>query len=217
MTDAHIYYERVVLDYLVGDTKHLLEIEEPRSGILLGPVVNGIDTIGGMLLGFNAGSRKRSVHTMIEHMGYATNIAEFIYVSLRCGLVHQGTSKTGLWFYALHGEFHRPSPIYKDAGWLYLDSVALARNFVTAAELLWEQKRSLIRRIPEPHDDGFLALASDSLIPAIDEFEGPFMRFLEATHGSTSAFKPDRYLNPALKVTIDTQQDVEPDAGDAPE
>ena len=62
------YYQKAVIDYLVGDTKSLLDRKEDRCGIILAPVLSGIETIGGSLHGFERNnSRQRAVSVMTTH------------------------------------------------------------------------------------------------------------------------------------------------------
>ena len=149
MNHPESYYRRVILCYLVGDAEHLLEIKERRSGILMAPAITGIDALGGAILGFDAAVGKRSVYVMETLFQYPKEIAEFLYQSLRCGLVHQGTAKYGTKFFSDHGNFNRPSPVYRDTeNWLWIDCVKITEDFVKAATTLWKNERASIKHCP---------------------------------------------------------------------
>lgn len=200
MTPAQQYYKAVVIGYLVGDVEYLLDREERRSGILLSPVVNGIDAMGAAIEGFNASVGGRSTNALINKMGYSREEASYLYYSLRCGLVHQGTAKHGLKFFATYEDFERPHPIYRHGDWLCLDSVKLAKDFVNAAKALWESTREEIQHLPVAADSGFHALASSNNIEDISSYANIYQRFLDDEYGSNSGFDPGCDLNADLII-----------------
>jgi hypothetical protein len=217
MTPAEIYFERVILTYLVGDIEHLLSNREARSGILLGPVLNGIDVIGGVLFGFETGSKCRCVRVMTEHMRLRSPEATYIYSSLRCGLVHQGTAKYGLWFFAIYDDLNRFSIIYKDEeDWLYLDTVALAERFVAAAKRIWAERRAEILHVPPcelaGHDDVVKLDVPDikKLLWDYAEEHASVRKWrigdlIRREPTSMSAYTPGDVLNPRLRVLPSTE------------
>ena len=151
---AQDYYDRIILGYLVRDSRHLLANQETRSGVLLAPVTSGIDAIGGALLGFRKNnSAQRSRFVMEQQMGVDPKLASFIYESVRCGLVHQGTATYGLRFFAEYDPIARHSLAYDGRdNWIYLDSVALAQKFISAAQNIWENRREEILHRPSESD-----------------------------------------------------------------
>jgi hypothetical protein len=212
MTEPEIYYERVVLTYLCGDIRHLLAQEEPHCGILLGPVINGVDTVGGIISGFEVGSQRRSIDVLVRHMNLTDPEATFTYQSLRCGLVHQGTAKYGVWFFNLHGELNRHSVIYSgDKDWIYFDCVALAIRFLAAAENIWENCRNEIKHMPRSEDSGHAAVLGLNL-PHIQELVNDYaeeLHCVEKRHegelirretSSMSAYTPEGVLNPEFRL-----------------
>lgn len=213
MTDAKDYYDKIVLNYIVGDVNHLLEIRESRSGIILSPVVNGIDTIGGMIHGFKSGSKTRFIDVLCNYMLLERSLATFLYESLRCGLVHQGTSKIGLKFFTLYGHLNRNSILYAGGDdWIYLDSTALAIKFCQMARRIRQDHPEAIKFIPPLESSSYDKLDGSSLPPISDlifdyaEDQTCADRWIEngkicRVTTSTSYYTPDQVLN--LDLVID--------------
>ena len=215
MSQELAYYEHVVLHYIVGDIMHLLDNNEPRSGLILAPVLNGIDIVGGTLYGFERGTSKaRSIRLMKEHLGLSQEISNFLYTAVRCGLTHEGTAKKGLVFCAEFGRLNRDSLVYRDEnGWLYLDTVLLAEAFVNAAKKIWRDAPQLILKMPEVDDAGYCDLANDASIPMVGDFlkelaEDAAAQEVEIVNGrykrsnftSMSLYDPDDFFSSALRI-----------------
>lgn len=212
MTNAKDYYEKIVLDYIVGDVNHLLDIKESRSGIILSPVVNGIDTIGGMIYGFKTGSKIRFIDVLCNYMSLERPVAIFLYESLRCGLVHQGTSKVGLRFFTLYGQLNRNSILYAGGDdWVYLDSTALAIAFCEMARSIREDHAVAISFLPPFESSSFDKLNGSALPPISDLIidyaadQTCAKRWIEngkihRVTTSTSYYTPDQVLNQDLVI-----------------
>lgn len=92
-------FRQVVQEYSCGDVRALLDAELGKAAPLLASVVNGIDFIGGMMLGFDVGSRKRSVEFMVQYFGLHKEVATLVYTLVRCGVAHEGTPKLAIKFF----------------------------------------------------------------------------------------------------------------------
>lgn len=166
--NAKEYYNKVVVQYLVENIEYLLENREPRAGLILYPVLSGVDTIGGLLYGFKrdgrSNSTERSKMVMEREMGMEPEVADFIFSCVRCGLMHQGTAKYGLKFFANHHNLIRDSIVYKRDGWVHLDVVLFAQEFVAMALSLENSPRLI--HLPPRESGSFDAVLSK--IPNID-------------------------------------------------
>ena len=210
MTTEQKYYKAVVIDYLVENIDHLLEAEELRSGLILGPVFGAIDAIGGAVYGYDEKVGTRFKGVLEEFLGYSRQESIYLYDSVRCGLIHQGTAKTGLKFFSNHEDFERPHAIYKHDDWLILDCVKLARDSSAAAKSIWEDDRQRIQSFPEPKDAGFEALSTDSSLPRLEGYDALFQAFVEDKFGSNSGFDHDQHFNIDLTLPRQGEQDAAP-------
>ena len=60
-SDVEVFFNHIPRQYNCGDIRALLDEQLEQAGPLLTCTVNGIDLIGGMMLGFATGSRARSM------------------------------------------------------------------------------------------------------------------------------------------------------------
>jgi len=93
----------VIKKYNCGDIEALLNCKCPelqdKAGPLLNSIMQGIDAAGGCLYEFKENnSRTRSTRFMKEKMGFDKKLAGYIYSSVRCGMFHEGVTKTGVRF-----------------------------------------------------------------------------------------------------------------------
>src|SRR5947209_1547430 len=93
------FFDHVVVKYNCGDVRALLKAQLQKAGPLLTCVVNGIDLLGGMMLGFSADSQKRSVRFMMRYLNLSEELARLVYVLVRCGVAHEGTTKLAIKFF----------------------------------------------------------------------------------------------------------------------
>jgi hypothetical protein len=65
--------------------------------------MNGIDVLGGMMVGFHKNgqknSKERSVNFMVDCLSLDKDVATMLYEEYRCGLVHEGISTGRTIFY----------------------------------------------------------------------------------------------------------------------
>src|SRR4051812_31368532 len=87
------YFKQVVQEYICGDIVELLKVELDKAGPLLACTVNGIDTVGGMMLDFTNNSKARSIEFMRQHLGLSADAASLMYAVVRCGMAHEGVPK----------------------------------------------------------------------------------------------------------------------------
>ncbi len=72
------HFNHAVIHYSCGDVRRLMADHSLLCGTILAIVVNGIDMVGGMMKGFDAGSRLRSVAFMTAFMGLTPEVAELV-------------------------------------------------------------------------------------------------------------------------------------------
>ena len=93
------FYNKVIREYNCGDVKWLLQRKTPTLGPLLACVGAGVDTVGGMMYGFEKGSQSRSVQFLKDVVGIDATVAEAIYCCARCGYMHDGIGSLSFgWF-----------------------------------------------------------------------------------------------------------------------
>ena len=101
------YWKTVVVEYLCGDITALLSCQNcglrDKAGPLLHCVMAGIDAAGGCLYGFKdengrGNSKKRSIRFMVEKLYLDEKLATLIYECVRCGMAHEGITKSGIVF-----------------------------------------------------------------------------------------------------------------------
>lgn len=149
MTDAISYFDKVVLEYSVGDIKELLKNRGRCAGPLLSVIANGIDLLGGICFGFTAGSNFRSVEFMKTHMNIRESLAKVLYSCVRCGCVHQGMPKIGLKFFVLYDRLQEGVFVYKDSeGYLWLNVTEFAYRYLDAINKIANDKNTFILHYP---------------------------------------------------------------------
>ena len=175
--------------------------KEDRCGVLLAPALSGVEAIGGSLHEYRSNnSRARAVAVMTEFFSLDTMVAEFVYSSLRCGLVHQGTAKCGLWFYCLYEDLGMQTIAYSgDDDWVYFDVVRFAKVFVDVAETIWRQHRNRIVYLPLGDQNSVPSIDVHRTLPNISTLGDKLVSVLSA-RSSTSAFTPDSHLNSNLRL-----------------
>jgi hypothetical protein len=174
------YFRHVVQEYSCGDVRALLSLNEEgrldKAGPLLACVVNGIDLLGGMMIGFNPGgrsnSRERSVQFMTRHMGPPEEVAEMPYALVRCGVSHEGTTKLTLRYF-VHTDALGPMKghrLYRDKeeGSLWLDVNDLAHRYLEAVERIASEIDKHLHHVPETTKKDAALLGALSAMPFRD-------------------------------------------------
>ncbi len=215
MSDAIDYFDEAVVKYSAGDVQELLNKKVACAGPLLNTVVNGIDLLGGMCSGFGAGSRKRSVDFMKNHMNIPEDLAGVLYSSVRCGCVHQGMPKIGQKFFVLYDRLQPGVFVYKDSDeYLWLNVVEFAFSYLDAVKAIETIKEKVISEYPplkEADKTGFanaiLCVKNDiqELADAVHnedqaEEQAKLDRGEIESMSSLSAYTPDGMLNPAITI-----------------
>jgi hypothetical protein len=132
-----LYFNHVVRDYSRGDIEALLAADMGKSGPLLSCVVNGIDLLGGMMLGFTVGSRKRSRAFLTKHMGISDQEANLVYSLVRCGVAHEGVAKLAVNYFQYPRRLDRGTILYKNVDHaLWLNVTELARLYIEAIDTI---------------------------------------------------------------------------------
>lgn len=152
------------MDFNCGDIRALLDARPRKpngeyvTGPLLACVVNGIDTMGGLIYGFEdkrdggPGSEERAERFMRDHMKLDARAAELLYHLAGCGMSHEAAPKTGLGVrvdYAVGDDqlFHR---FRKDLQHIvHLNVVELAKRFLQTVETIGNN-RGCLQFIPSP-------------------------------------------------------------------
>jgi hypothetical protein len=158
--EVETYFKHVVQQYNCGDIEQLLKLVPAmdKLGPLLASVVNGIDTVGGMMLGFEERSNKRSTEFMRQHLRLAPEEADLVYALVRCGVAHEGVTKLAVQFFAHFDEAEGTSPrvrpgvfLYRDARNSILLNVAeLAYSYLDAIKRIADDIHSHLKYIPAP-------------------------------------------------------------------
>lgn len=145
------YFERSVIKYSKGDIQALLKSELPCAGPLLVTTLNGIDNLGGMCYGFRTGNvGERSTKFLHEKMGVPEALAEFLYKSARCGLVHQGMPKMGLEFFVQYDGSNKDEIFYEQPGkYIILDVTELADRYLKAIDKIAAEPEKHIDHRPQ--------------------------------------------------------------------
>jgi hypothetical protein len=162
--EVRVYFRQVVLDYSCGDVNSLLSLCDEgkldKAGPLLACVVNGIDMLGGMMLGFaRNNSQMRSIAFMQRHLGLPEDVAKALYVLVRCGVSHEGTTKLTLRYF-VRERSAVPSPILSyGEGSLWLDVTQLACEYLCAVERIAQDVTAYLKYVPmpNPQDEALLA------------------------------------------------------------
>jgi hypothetical protein len=142
-----------ILNYNCGDIQRLLGLKLDKIGPLLACVVAGIDTMGGMMLGFkNNNSRERSRKFMTEHLRINVKQAEFVYYFARCGLAHEGAPKGDLEL-SVEYDYQRNTGkyLYKDRKkkTLILDVTELAYAYLEAVDAINDDIQKYLGYYPD--------------------------------------------------------------------
>jgi len=150
------YFDKVVMQYSKGDVEALIGTKINKAGPLLVLVLNGIDLLGGMCYDFfkldNKGkkignSRERSTKFMTSYMGISQDVAEFLYKSVRCGIIHQGQAK----YFVNYFVDYDPGDIeflYKENDILFLNAFTFASKYLEVVAEINKNKNTLIKYIP---------------------------------------------------------------------
>jgi hypothetical protein len=206
---AEAFFDKAIVKYNAGDVQYLLALPKLPAGPLLTATANGIDIMGGICWGFDAGSKPRSVRFMEEHMGLSTPVADLIYQSARCGITHEGMPKKGIEFFH-QGELPRTQVVlYKETttGLLYMNVTEFARMYLDAVEAIGKDKTSHVHYYP-PLDSridfaaAFAVVTGDitDLCIKIGEKREADMRKRLGSGVSSSCWMPDNTLNITLTV-----------------
>jgi hypothetical protein len=149
--EVEAYFLQVVVEYNCGDVRELLRQNLDQAGPLLACTVNGIDTVGGMMLGFSEGSRKRSTAFMCRHLNLLPEEADLIYALVRCGLSHEGISKLAVQFFVCEEQVHPGVFLYKDhQNSIWLNVTELAHSYLRAIERIGADIHAHCTYIPTP-------------------------------------------------------------------
>jgi len=122
-------YFNLFYDWSTKDVKKCLDLKN-NAGPILSMVVNGIDILGGMYYGFSTGSKTRSTIFMEKKMDIPKSLAEFIYKSIRCGMVHEGMPKTAELSFGFNGK--RIFSKHSTGRYLYLNVEFFAEKYLEA-------------------------------------------------------------------------------------
>jgi hypothetical protein len=149
---VHAYFDHVVLKYNCGDIQALLEAQLEQAGPLLACTVNGIDTAGGMMLGFSQGSKNRSVAFMSNDMSLTSEESEWMYSAVRCGLAHEGVPNQPLRFFVHYERCDRGTFLYSGFGdrSLWLNVTELAYCYVDAIHRIASNVHEHMNHVPSP-------------------------------------------------------------------
>lgn len=96
-------YFEFVSKNIIRDLEYLIEINCKQAGIILNEIFRAIDTLGGCLYGFKKNnkdnSKKRSVKFMQQKLHFDKELAFFLYLSVRCGNLHEGSPKNNVKYF----------------------------------------------------------------------------------------------------------------------
>lgn len=145
------YFEHVVHKYNCGDIRQLLDLKLKQAGPLLACTVNGIDTVGGMMLGFKKGSRERSTEFMHRFLGLSPEESDLVYKLVRCGLAHEGISKLSVRFFVWYERVEPGTLLYKGGdNSIWLNVTELAESYLAAVEEIGKDIHKHLGYSPEP-------------------------------------------------------------------
>ena len=102
MNQEGLNYIEQLKKYSIGDVESLIESGKDKAGPFLMVVMSGIDAFGGACYGFKDSrtgkdnSRKRSIDFMVCKMRIDRPVAKFLYLSVSCGVIHEGMPKVGI-------------------------------------------------------------------------------------------------------------------------
>jgi len=200
--DAEPYFKEIIEGYVCGDINWLLSTKKDGAGPLLNSVVNGIDTMGGIIYDFkdNPGnSRQRSLDFMTHYMKMRGNlisgpIAKFLYVIVRCGMAHQGVPKNNIRFFVQYNRVDPGGILYVDQeGVVHLNVVEFAHAFLEAVSDVRRGRISDLKYVPVfgPNDQGAFSTALPNITDSHQDFESKL----------TSAGGPAQHSSGSAKST----------------
>jgi hypothetical protein len=138
------YFQHVITDYICGDIRELLDRRLPKAAPLLHSVVSGIDTMGGMMMGFkknNSGERSRAF--MQQYFELSSEEANLIYSLVRCGISHEGVTKLAMRFFVHYARF--------DPGYFLVKSKTDHTIWLNVTELAWSYLDVIDKIEKDPH------------------------------------------------------------------
>jgi hypothetical protein len=167
------FFNHVVVIYNCGDIRALLDAKLGKAGPLLSCVVNGLDLVGGMMLGFNAGSQKRSVEFMTKYMKLPPELAKLLYSLVRCGVAHEGTTKLAINYFVYPGRLDPGNILYKSTdNSLWLNVTEMAVLYLEAIADISKDVAAHLAHIPSATaaDEADFANALGHIKPDITDF-----------------------------------------------
>ncbi len=168
-----MFFEHVVVSYNCEDVGALLDIDLDKAGPLLSCVVNGFDLVGGMMLGFDKGSQKRSVAFLTKHMRLSPESANLLYSLVRCGVAHEGVAKLAVNYFVYHRRLEPGIILYKkNDKSLWLNVTEMARLYLESIREIAKDVSSHLFYIPSAKrdDEAIFLAALDSIQPDINAF-----------------------------------------------
>lgn len=198
--NAIAYFQRSSIRYSKGDVQELLEKELNCAGPLLAVIVNGIDSLGGMRYGFHKGSRKRSVEFMKSYMNLSEPVAEFIYMIVRNGIVHQGMPKVGFDYGVLYDRPEKRQIYYKAGDSICLSVVEFAYAYLEAVDHIAMNPEKHIRHYPRLDDKSKKSF--EDALKHIEDYTGGC-----CYRSSLSAYGPDYNLDVSIELPPEEEQD----------
>lgn len=146
------YFDDSIWKYNRRDVEELMS-HKLGAGPLLACVCNGIDGVGGMLYGFDLGSRCRSMLFMMKFMQYTDQHAEMIYRVMRCGIVHEGMPKFGVGISCPYDN-EVAELLYKERnGTLVVNVLRLAKEYLCALQRVNQEARERLEHLPRLDED----------------------------------------------------------------
>lgn len=126
------FFSHVIVNCTCKDITRLIDNRSLEAAPLLSCVMSGIDTLGGMILGFEKNnSALRSKHFLKEILHLSEKQADFMYSLVRCGVAHEGIPKSCVYFFVNDDRPHKGVFLYKDGtNAIWLNVTELARTFV---------------------------------------------------------------------------------------
>ncbi|MFA5164301.1 MAG: hypothetical protein WC481_01885 [Candidatus Omnitrophota bacterium] len=203
------YFWKSAVEYSKGDITQLLSARLSCAGPLLSTILSGIDNLGGICYKFKDNSKARSIKFMSEKMKIPAEVANFLYSSVRCGIVHQGMPKIGLKFFVEYNRLDKGAIFYKcSEGYIWLNVVELAYSYIETIDSIRTNADTHIHFIPSPNDE--VQHIFDQAVSKVDKnIEDLLLKIMEKKESeqieklergkitaisSSSAFTPDNTL-----------------------
>ncbi|MDB5313088.1 MAG: hypothetical protein JWO38_7290 [Gemmataceae bacterium] len=203
-TKVETYFKQVVQDYNCGDVRELLRLRLDKAGPLLACTVNGIDVVGGMMLGFHEGnSRKRSTEFMRQHLSLTEESADLMYVLVRCGLAHEGVPTLAVQFFVHYERCDPKKLLYKDdKNAIWLNVTELAHCYLEAIEQIAKDVHRHLSHVPEPGSKGITIYqqALGLVTTRITDFWGKIGSTQPPPRSSLSPFFPESLKHFTVKT-----------------